>query len=45
MNKRKDTQINRKFRVAMEVGSTFFGYSSVDKKRNYFIYIYFIYIF
>jgi hypothetical protein len=27
--------INRKFRVATEIGSTFFGCWSVDKKRNY----------
>jgi hypothetical protein len=28
-------KINRKFRVATEIGSTFFGYKSVNKKRNY----------
>jgi hypothetical protein len=27
--------INRKFRVATKIESTFFGCSSVDKKRNY----------
>jgi hypothetical protein len=29
------SKINRKFRVATEIGSTFFGCSSVGKKRNY----------
>jgi hypothetical protein len=27
--------LNRKFRVATEIGSTFFGCWSVDKERNY----------